>query len=288
MGGLQGTGTHGVVRAVHHDDFTPLRGPAGRLTRARTLLEEADRVLILTGAGVSAESGVPTFRDALEGEWRRHRPQDLATPEAFAYDPLRVWSWYDYRRRRINDCSPNAAHRSLARWILKRPDARRLYTQNVDGLHDRALDDELGGGLAGERDEAAEARPRPLHGDLFGIRCPQCSWSTRHRDPIDTDGVDVLPHCPQCGALARPAVVWFGEALDSALLDHAMRDAQRASVCLSIGTSAVVHPAASLPRIVVGAGGTLIEVNPEPTPLSGLATIRIASAAGVVIPELLD
>lgn len=265
------------------DEYSPLRGPAGRLTRARSLLENAERVLILTGAGVSAESGVPTFRDALEGEWSRHRPEDLATPEAFDRDPVRVWAWYDHRRARLRACHPNAAHRAIAAWMLDRPAGRRLFTQNVDGLHDRALDE-----AAPAAGAPGDAIPRRLHGDLFGVRCTACAWATRHEDPIDTHGIESLPHCPECGALARPAVVWFGEALDFRLLDEAMREAERATVCLSIGTSSVVHPAASLPRIVVGAGGSLIEVNPEATPLSGLAEVRISGAAGSVLPELLD
>jgi NAD-dependent deacetylase len=265
------------------DDHAPLRGPTGRLTLARRILHDAERVLVLTGAGISAESGVPTFRDSMDGYWRQFRPEDLATPEAFARDPVQVWAWYESRRARLRECGPNRAHHALARWILEAPDSRRLYTQNVDGLHRRALTAAHEGGAPPH-----EALPRELHGDIFVIRCSVCSWSERNDTPVDASSIETLPHCAECDALARPAVVWFGEALDGRLLRQAMADADRATVCLSVGTSALVHPAASLPRIVLAAGGELIEVNPEPTPLSADASIRISGAAGSVLPELLD
>lgn len=261
----------------------PLRGPTGRLTRARRILRDADRVLVLTGAGISAESGVPTFRDEMDGLWRRYRVEDLATPHAFARDPRLVWEWYEWRREKLRSCRPNAAHHALARWLLTAPTGRRLYTQNVDGLHDRAHDE-----VADADDTGSEARPRPLHGDIFRVRCSRCAWHDRRVDPVDTASPDTLPRCPRCSALARPAVVWFGEALDSKLLQGAMDHAALADACLVVGTSAVVHPAASLPRIVLQAGGAVIEVNPEPTPLSASATVRIAGAACAVLPELLD
>jgi NAD-dependent deacetylase len=264
-------------------DHVPLRGPTGRLTEARRLLRDAERVLVLTGAGISAESGVPTFRDAVDAHWRRFRPEELATPEAFARNPVQVWAWYDSRRARLRECDPNAAHHALARWILDDPGSRRLYTQNVDGLHHRALVAAHDGSPV-----PSEARPRELHGDIFVIRCSECAWRERNDAAVDASSVETLPRCPECGALARPAVVWFGEALDGGILQQAMSDAQRATVCLSVGTSALVHPAASLPRIVLGAGGALIEVNPEPTPLSSQASIRISGSAGSVLPELLD
>ena len=267
---------------VRGDDL-PLRGPAGRLTQARRILREAERVLVLTGAGISAESGVPTFRDAMEGHWRHYRPEELATPEAFHRNPVQVWAWYASRRSRLLECSPNAAHSALASWILAAPDARRLYTQNVDGLHHRALTAATFG-----EPPPPEAAPRELHGDIFVIRCSVCGWRERNEADVEALSVESLPRCADCGALARPAVVWFGEALDGAMLHEAMFDAQRATVCLSVGTSALVHPAASLPRIVLGAGGELIEVNPEPTPLSAHASIRISGSAASVLPELLD
>lgn len=262
------------------DPTDPLRGPTGRLTRARRLLEQAERVLVLTGAGISAESGVPTFRDPMTGLWAHYRPEELATPQAFAHDPRLVWEWYEWRRAQLRECAPNPAHRALADWIAASPGGRRLYTQNVDGLHHRALE---------ERDEPIPdgAHPRTLHGDLFGNRCSHCAWVERAREPLDTSSEHTLPRCPECGEAVRPAVVWFGEALDSDLLEQAMSDAQRADVCLVVGTSALVHPAASLPRIVDRSGGVIIEVNPQPTPLTAEAAVHIAGAAGAVLPELL-
>lgn len=266
-----------------HGPPDPLRGPMGRLTRARRLLEEAERVLVLTGAGISAESGVPTFRDEMEGLWSRFRPEELATPEAFARDPRLVWAWYEWRREQLRSCRPNAAHRALARWLAAAPEGRRLYTQNVDGLHDRAHDE-----VAPPDGGDPDARPRPLHGDIFRVRCSRCSWHDRGLDPVDASAVDTLPRCPRCDALVRPAVVWFGEALDPNVLEGAMDHAQHADACLVVGTSAVVQPAASLPRMVLQAGGVVVEVNPQATPLSAAATVRIAGAAGAVLPELLD
>ena len=263
--------------------------PAADLARARDLLREADRVLILTGAGVSAESGVPTFREALEGYWSRYRPEELATPAAFRRDPLKVWTWYHERREAVRACSPNAAHRALARWTAADPQHRVLFTQNVDGLHERALD-ELAESESSEsaRARAGAARPRTLHGDLFGVRCSTCSWKTRRIEPLDPSRIDTLPHCPACGTLARPAVVWFGENLDPPVLESAFDEAERASLCLVVGTSALVHPAASLPLVVARTGGAIVEVNPDPTPLSELSTVRLAAPAGSVLPPLLD
>lgn len=264
------------------DPLHPLRGPGGRLDEARSVLAEARRVLVLTGAGISAESGVPTFRGA-DGLWKSHRAEELATPRAFGRDPRLVWEWYGWRRERLAGCRPNAAHRALAAWILQDPGARLLYTQNVDGLHDIALEEEAGG-----PDTVPEAaRPRALHGEIFSLRCTACTHRARHREPVDASSRETLPRCPACGALARPDVVWFGEALDPLLLDAAMLDARHADVALVVGTSALVHPAASLPRITLEAGGSLVEVNPDPTPLSGHATVWLAGAAGHLVPELL-
>lgn len=237
-------------------------------------------MLVLTGAGVSAESGVPTFRDPMVGLWARYRPEELATPHAFARDPRLVWEWYEWRRAELRKCAPNPAHRALADWIAASPGGRRLYTQNVDGLHHRAIEE--------RGDPSPEgAHPRTLHGDLFGNRCSRCSWAERARAPVDTASLESLPRCPECDALVRPAVVWFGEALDDEMLHQAVSDAQRADVCLVVGTSSLVHPAASLPRIVARSGGAVIEVNPQPTPLTAETTVHIASAAGAVLPELL-
>ncbi|MBT8404366.1 MAG: NAD-dependent deacylase [Gemmatimonadetes bacterium] len=249
-------------------------------------MRSADRILVLTGAGISAESGVPTFREALEGYWSRYRPEDLATPSAFRRDPHKVWTWYHERREMVRDCAPNAAHRALARWTSADPERRVLFTQNVDGLHDRALDELNEAPHRGGTPEAA--RPRTLHGDLFGVRCSTCAWKTRHLEPLDPSTLETLPHCPDCGALARPAVVWFGENLDPGILDSAFVEAERASVCLVVGTSALVQPAALLPRVVARGGGAVIEVNPDPTPLSAQSAVCLPAPAGSVLPALLD
>jgi NAD-dependent deacetylase len=225
---------------------------------------------------------VPTFRGS-HGLWKSHRAEELATPQAFRRDPRLVWEWYGWRREMLGGCSPNPAHRRLAAWILDDPEHRILYTQNVDGLHDLALEDEAGGPEA----VPEAARPRALHGRIFTLRCTACGARTRDRRAVDASSHATLPRCPGCGALARPDVVWFGEALNPALLDAAMIDARRAGCALVVGTSALVHPAASLPRITAEAGGALVEVNPDATPLTPLATVWIGAAAGRIIPELL-
>jgi NAD-dependent deacetylase len=262
---------------------SPLRGPGGRLEQARALLREAPSVLVLSGAGVSAESGVPTFRGS-GGLWRNYRPEELATPEAFARDPRLVWEWYGWRRELIGDCRPNAAHRALAQWLLEDPEMRVLFTQNVDGLHELAMAEACGVAV---EDLPPALRPRTLHGQIFRVRCTACGLRSLHRGPIDSSRVDTLPHCTQCEALLRPDVVWFGEALDEPLFDDATRKAQHATLSLVIGTSGLVQPAASLPHMTLAGGGVVIEVNPDPTPISQHAHVWLAGAAAVMLPELL-
>lgn len=243
---------------------------------ARARIRDAEGVVVVTGAGVSAESGVPTFRGE-DGLWKRHRPEDLATPGTFQRDPRLVWEWYAFRRRRVSSCSPNAAHRALARFQAARPDVT-LVTQNVDGLHERAA-----------AEEALEGVPPPLalHGSLFHVRCTACEHRAPHREPVDATSESTLPRCPACDALLRPDVVWFGESLDPAVLADAFAAARSASLCLVVGTSAVVQPAASLPLATLEAGGVLVEVNPAETPLSPRASARLADPAGRVLPDLL-
>jgi len=248
------------------------------IQRARGLLQRARRIVALTGAGISAESGVPTFRGA-GGEWRGFRSDQLATPEAFARDPALVWEWYGYRRRLVAACEPNPAHDALAA-VGGRV---AIVTQNVDGLHGRAIA-VPGQGLAPELIE--------LHGQLFTDRCTRCTWRCA-RDPADSlsgaqAGAGALPPpCPRCAAPVRPAVVWFGEMLEAAALARAGQLAGQADVCLVVGTSALVHPAASIASIAHRAGAALIEVNPEPTPLSGVA-VRCAGPAAQLLPLLLE
>lgn len=247
--------------------------------RARTLLEGARSILVLTGAGISAESGIPTFRGA-GGLWRTHRPEDLATPEAFRRDPRLVWEWYGWRRELIARCRPNPGHRALASWAVASAGVT-LVTQNVDGLHEAAARDVADGR------EPEQAFPIELHGSLFRVRCTRCAYRAPDRAAVDASGHVALPHCPQCGALLRPDVVWFGESLDTVLLDRAFRAAEAAEICLGVGTSALVHPAASLPLATLRAGGKLVEINPDPTVLTTLATVSLRANSGETMHRLL-
>jgi len=236
------------------------------INAARTSLAQAERTAILTGAGVSAESGVPTFRGA-GGLWRQYRPEDLATPEAFARDPKLVWEWYDWRRQRIAQAAPNPAHRALAQWESRKM-GFTLITQNVDGLHERA----------------GSLRVLKLHGDIWEVRCLRCGTTSRdERVPLPV----LPPHCT-CGGLLRPGVVWFGEMLPEDALQAAWRAAERAQVFLVVGTSALVYPASELPRVARNQGACVIEVNPAITALSSAAHIRLRGQAGALLPRLLD
>ena len=238
-------------------------------------MREARRVVALTGAGISAESGVPTFRDA-GGLWKSYRPEELATPEALARDPRTVLEWYAWRRSALAGCRPNEGHRALARFFLRRGEAG-LVTQNVDGLHTRAALEEAG------EDPAEAALPLELHGAVGRDRCESCEA----RWPAEPLG-ETLPRCSACGGLRRPDVVLFGETLDPDLLDRARRLAERADLCLVVGTSAVVYPAAALPLATRGAGGHIVEVNVQRTALTEVATLALLGEAGTVLPALLD
>jgi NAD-dependent deacetylase len=233
--------------------------------RLRDLLARGRRVAALTGAGISAESGVPTFRSQ-GGFWENESLEDLATPEGFARDPRRVWAWYDARRRQISGCAPNAGHVALERFGRDRSDFR-LITQNVDGLH----------AAAGSTGVIL------LHGDLFRVRCTNEGTSREDRRvPLP----DIPPRCV-CGALLRPDVVWFGEVLPEGAMQEATEAASRAEVFLSIGTSAVVYPAAALPEVAKRHGAYLVEINIEETPLSPSADEVILGPAAEVLPDLL-
>jgi NAD-dependent deacetylase len=251
---------------------------ADDVSRARALLRDATRVVVLTGAGVSAESGVPTFRGA-GGLWKHFRAEDLATPEAFVRDPRLVWEWYAWRREKVRACAPNAAHIALARCALH---DRKLtiVTQNVDGLHVRAARE-----VCGVADPGA-AMPLEVHGSILRDRCSGCD--TRSEPvAIDTTSAKTLPRCARCGALLRPDVVWFGEMLDEKTLAAADAAAATADVCLVVGTSALVQPAASLPLRTRASGGVVIEVNPEETPLTPVSEMSIRGRAAETVPRLL-
>lgn len=280
------------------------------LGAARDLLAHARRALVLTGAGVSADSGMPTFRGE-DGLWKDHRPEELATPRAFRRDPRLVWEWYAWRRSEARSCDPNEGHLALARWTVRSPGVW-LATQNVDGLHGEALrrirDDGPASGAsrgagaadgpasdgeaAGARDADGAATPDDrlleLHGSLFRVRCTGCGHRAEHRSPVDTGSREDLPRCPDCGDLLRPDVVWFGESLDPGTLRAAREAGEAADVCLSVGTSAVVEPAASLARTAAASGAEVVEVNPEETALSSLASVAVRGGAADVLPRLLD
>jgi NAD-dependent deacetylase len=237
------------------------------LATAGARLREARRAVALTGAGVSAESGVPVFRGE-EGLWRSFRPEDLATPEAFARDPRLVWEWYAWRRERVAACRPNAAHAMLARLDGRLADFL-LVTQNVDGLH----------AAAGSR------RVVELHGNLWRVRCTSCQACVPdNRVPLP----ELPPLCGTagCGGRLRPDVVWFGEALPDAALTAALEAARQAELVLVIGTSSLVYPAAALPQLARGSGAFVIEVNPEPTPLTPLAQVSLRGKAAELLPAL--
>ncbi len=265
------------------------------MDQARRLLDSARRILILTGAGVSAESGVPTFRGP-DGHWRKHKPEDLATPKAFQADPRLVWEWYGWRRQRVGACRPNPAHEAIARLALSNQDAR-LVTQNVDGLHESALEElasdgppsQTSEGRSGEMSQRVlPAAPIRLHGSLFQTRCTRCDPRTSDRHPVDATSEASLPKCEMCTGLLRPDVVWFGEGLDPEILNSAIELAETAEVCLVVGTSALVQPAASLPLLTRESGGVVVEVNPEVTPLTEVAASSIRGLAGEILPKLLS
>ena len=240
----------------------------GGLEAARQLLAGVRRLAVLTGAGMSAESGVPTFRDAQTGLWSRFDPMQLASPEGFRADPPLVWRWYAWRRGLIAQAPPNAGHLALAR-AADRFDALRIVTQNVDGLHQRA----------GSR-EVIE-----IHGNILRSRCLD-DCGVRFDLPKDLPAGEP-PRCPGCGSWLRPDVVWFGEMLDPACLRAAEEAVTGAEALLVVGTSGLVYPAAGLPLQARRAGRRVIIVNPQPTEIDSVADVIVTGAAGAVLPALL-
>lgn len=221
-------------------------------------------VVVLTGAGISAESGVPTFRGE-EGLWRNYRAEQLATPGAFRRDPVLVWEWYDWRRGLIGACAPNAAHKTLVEMETALSDFT-LITQNVDGLHQAAGSQNI----------------LELHGNIWRVRCLGCGdIITDRRVPLP----DIPPRCSKCDGLLRPDVVWYGESLSEAILQTAWITAERCRLMLVIGTSAVVHPAASLPLVALQNGAHLVEVNPAETPLSAHTHETLRGPAAEALPD---
>jgi NAD-dependent deacetylase len=234
--------------------------------RLAAALRRAQQFAALTGSGISAESGVPTFRDAQTGLWSEFKPEELATPEAFQRNPKRVWEWYAWRRELVSQAQPNAGHRALVE-LEQRIPRFTLITQNVDGLHQRA----------GSRDVIE------LHGNITRTKCFQENAAVHSWQATG----EVPPRCPRCGGRLRPDVVWFNERLPEEAVVRAIEASRDCDLFLSIGTSTLVHPAASLPFEALQHGATIIEINLEPTPLTARAHHNLSGPAGEVLPALL-
>lgn len=240
---------------------------AGVTARLVERLSQARNLTVLTGSGVSQESGVPTFRGE-DGLWERYRVEELATRQAFEAHPELVWRWYDYRRQLIADVGPNDAHHALAR--LERGSAQfTLVTQNIDGLHRRA----------------GSADPVELHGNIWRARCTREQTSY---DLPDSPLTEIPPRCPKCGSLLRPDVVWFGEPLPSSAYERADEAARTCDAMLVVGTSAMVRPAASLPLVAKHNGAMVVEINVAYTPISALIDATIVGRAGDILPAVVD
>jgi NAD-dependent deacetylase len=230
----------------------------------------AARFLIITGAGVSAESGIPTFRGK-DGYWRNFDPAKLATPEAFTRDPQLVWDWYRERRQRIREAWPNAAHEAIAR-LAKHADEFLLVTQNVDDLHARA-------GIS--KDQMVQ-----IHGDIFVTRCSRCDFNFTEGNEERQD----IPRCGECSALMRPGVVWFGEQLPWREVKRVANffDGGTCDVVIVVGTTAAFGYIVDWALRASGEGGELIEINPEETPLSRFATRLVREPAAIALPRIVE
>jgi NAD-dependent deacetylase len=235
------------------------------LEKCVELLLNASYVIALTGAGISQESNVPTFRGE-EGIWRQYNAMELATPNAFHQNPSLVWEWYAWRQDLIAKCQPNPAHLVLAKWETKGI-LKTLITQNVDGLHRRAGSKNL----------------LLVHGSLWKLKCTRCAYKSDVSAP-ETG----IPQCPDCQANLRPDVVWFGESLSREVLDQVLIELERSDVIMVVGTSAMVQPSASFPLIVQRRGGRIIEVNTEATPLTAIADVHLRGKAGELLSKIDD
>jgi len=227
---------------------------------ARDLLDKSLNPLFLTGAGISAESGVPTFRGE-NGLWKNYRPEELATPEAFRRDPAVVWEWYNWRKSLVSQKDPNAGHLAI-NFIQERHPEMGVITQNVDGLHQRAGNKNL----------------VELHGNLFFARCVKCNGIVEYQD-YDNNS----PQCESCGGRLRPHIVWFGEQLDPEVIGRVNRYLQKTDLLVIVGTSGVVYPAAGFASTVALRGVKVIEINPEPVIDFAL---QLKGGAGEVLPHL--
>ena len=252
--------------AAAPQETTIIMAPGSDLGIVREHLATAQNITVLTGAGISADSGVPTFRGA-DGLWRTYRAEDLATPEAFERVPRLVWEWYNWRRELIATKQPNAAHLAIVECERRAP-AFWLITQNVDGLH---------------RD-AGSRNLSEIHGNIWKVRCTGCQAVSENRDvPIS-----ILPFCPHCGALLRPHIVWFGESLLAADLQQCSTVLRNCDLLLVVGTSGIVYPAAGFAAVAKDAGAFVAEINLDPTPQSSLIDVSLRGRAKDLVPLLLD
>jgi NAD-dependent deacetylase len=233
------------------------------LTDIQARVARAERVAVLTGAGISAPSGIPTFRDALTGLWSKFKPEELSNPDAYQRDPELVWEWFRWRYELCSQAKPNAAHDALVRLEQRVPDFA-LFTQNVDDLHR----------------QAGSKRLVELHGNIARARCENCR--NKQRLPAAAD-FKPPPICERCGSRMRPDIVWFGEFLSESDLDFAARAFSNCDLALVIGTSGVVEPAASLPRLASSQGAFVIEINPIETPISSRvdAALQMGAVEGL-------
>lgn len=234
-----------------------------KIIEAKEIIDKASRITVLTGAGISAESGIPTFRGE-QGFWRQQRPEDIATPQAFWRDPKFVWEWYDLRRQTIKEARPNSGHYAIVDLENQKP-SFNLITQNIDGLHQ----------LAGNRNMIE------LHGNIWQIRCTKCgNVEENYEVPIK----ELPPNCRKCSALGRPNVVWFGEMIPMAAIDKSLIAIEQCEVMLIVGTSGVVEPAASMGLVAKQTGKIVIEINVEPTVNSSFYDLTILGKSGEILP----
>ncbi|MGQ4892173.1 MAG: NAD-dependent protein deacetylase [Candidatus Njordarchaeia archaeon] len=234
--------------------------------KAANLIENSNFLIALTGSGISAESGIPTFRGK-DGLWKKYRPEQLATLEAFRLDPVRVWEWYNWRIEKVLNAKPNPGHTALAE-LERKGILKALITQNVDDLHERA----------------GSKNVIKLHGNILEAKCIRCNFKTRISEPFK----EIPPKCPNCGNLLRPNVVWFGEPLPQDALSKAYEMLEKADGILVIGTSALVMPAGAFPSHVKHRGGFVVEINLDETHVSMIADVSIRGKAGEVLPLIVN
>ncbi len=235
-----------------------------KIKKAQQIVKDSSSITVLTGAGISSESGIPTFREK-EGLWKNYNPEELASPHAFKANPKLVWEWYDWRRQIIAKAEPNPAHKALVKLEKNKKEGFTLITQNVDGLHKKAGNKNI----------------VELHGNIWEIRCPSCNlFETNFEVPLTR----IPPLCNRCGSLMRPNVVWFGEIIPMPLIDKSIYAIENSQVMLIVGTSGIVEPAASMGLMAKKTGKTVIEVNLNPTPNSSIYDFYIQGKAGEILP----